>query len=142
MDKDSLKLKLKNALKPQPVKLAYLYGSQVFGNTHQKSDIDVAVVLAPASVATEYELGNKLSAALENRQVDVRIINFDSPAVFLRNILKDGQVILAKDDSERVKFEVQAMKKYYDSEYLRRFMTAKMYQSIKKGSYGRRQNHH
>lgn len=142
MDKDSLKIKLKNALKNQPVKLAYLYGSQVSGKTHQKSDVDVAVVLAPASVITEYELGNKLEAALENSKVDVRIIDFDSPAVFLRNILKDGQVILAKDDSERVKFEVYAMKKYYDSEHLRQFMTAKMYQSIKEGNYGRRQNHH
>lgn len=142
MTQEKLISRLKKALLKQPIRLAYLYGSQATGKTHAKSDIDIAVVLEKGVLMHGFEIAYdvKLDAGVES-EVDIRAIDEDKPLVYLRNILTKGKLILAKSEKERVNFEVRVMKKYYDSEYLRNYMSAHMYKTIKEGTYGHRQTY-
>lgn len=144
MDKTRIRQEIRQALLKERVKLAYLYGSFVTGKVRRGRDIDVAVVAGKNQNLNEA----KISLAIQKQlgagrpEADVRLIDINSPAVFLRNILTGGEPMVVRDNAGRIEFEVRAMKNYYDSEYLRRFMTKNMYQNIKTGSYGRRQSHH
>lgn len=124
------------------MRLAYLYGSQATGKTHQGSDIDIAIVPEKGFEMHGFEIAYDVRRDAEvELEVDIRAIDTESPLVFLRNVLTKGKLILAKSEEERVSFEVVVMKKYYDSEYLRRYMIAHMYKTIKEGSYGHRQTY-
>lgn len=133
---------LKKVLAKQPIKLAYLYGSFARGQEGKKSDLDIAVVLKNPNKDSFLEVGGEISSVIKGIEVDVREINLTSPPVFLRNVLKEGKPVCVQNERERVNFEVAVMKKFYDSAYLRNFMTKYVHQAIKKGNYGRRQDYH
>lgn len=103
--------------KRDEVLLAYLYGSIVRGHERKESDIDVGLLLRgdftpdalyPARIGGEIEkkIGTK-------RNVDVRILNDRSPR-FLYQVLKEGRVVLSKDERERVEFESSVVDRYLD----------------------------
>ena len=144
MDKTMIIDTISQALTDQPVRLAYIYGSFVTGRVRRGRDIDVAVVAEPDKTIDEAALAVAVQKQLgiDQPEVDLRLIDLNSAPVFLRNILKDGRPILVKNETERIDFEVRAMKNYYDSAYLRDFMTQNMYQQIKEDNYGRRPHYH
>lgn len=143
-NKAEIRRKIRQALLQEQVKLAYLYGSFVTGKVRRGKDIDIAVVAGQGQNLNEAKLALAVQKQLGAGapEADVRLIDLDFPAVFLRNILSAAEPVVVNDEAGRIEFEVRAMKNYYDSEYLRQFLTKNMYQSIKQGSYGRRPNHH
>ena len=142
-DREKLINQLKKVLAKQPIKLAYLYGSYARGQETPKSDIDIAVVMERNSKKADYEIAVALQSQLGKNfpEIDIRSINLENPSVFLRNVLKEGKPLVVKDESERINFEVNAMKKFYDASYVRNFMKRYLYQKIKEDSYGRRQTY-
>ncbi|MEA2089706.1 MAG: nucleotidyltransferase domain-containing protein, partial [Thermoproteota archaeon] len=101
----------------QEILVAYLYGSTVKGYHGKMSDIDVGVLLKedfrpeplyPARIAGEIreECGF-------NQEVDVRILN-ERPYRFLHQVIKEGRVILSRDERERVRFETSVIDGYID----------------------------
>lgn len=99
------------------IRVAYLYGSTVKGYGGKMSDIDVGLLLAenfrpgplyPARIAGEIK--EKCGV---DREVDVRVLNERSHR-FLHQVIKDGQVILCRDERERVRFEMSVIDAYID----------------------------
>lgn len=93
---------------------AYLYGSAARGTMREDSDVDIAVFLESPENDPLLEAG--ISLELEqilDRSVDVRIINH-APAIFINQVLKDGILLISKDDRLRINFEVKNMNEYLD----------------------------
>lgn len=113
-----LKKGIKEVLKGhEEILVAYLYGSTVKGYEGKRSDIDVGLLLKgdfeaealyPVRIAGEI----KKKCGLD-QEVDVRILN-KRPYRFLHQVIKEGEVILSKDERERVRFETSVIDGYID----------------------------
>ena len=99
--------------------LAYLYGSRARGEAVATSDHDFAVYVDPAlskDKRFEKRLGylGKLNGPGYPNGTDVVVLN-DVRSIPLRfSIIKDGQVIINRDEGSRLDLEVAIMSDYYD----------------------------
>ena len=110
--------KLREVLEEEEnVVVAYLYGSRARGDFHEKSDVDIAVLVRDLPSPEEnpfYEvdLSLKLSRAT-GADVEVKVLN-DKPLVFLCQVLRHGKLIISKDEGMRVKFEASTLDRCMD----------------------------
>ncbi len=100
----------------QGVAAAYLFGSVARGTAKPRSDVDVAVLYEgdpPADLAgSGVELAGDLERLLK-RTVDVIVLN-RAPADLVHRVLRDGHILLDRDRSRRIAFEVQSRNEYFD----------------------------
>lgn len=105
--------------KEQGLCAAYVHGSFVEGGLFR--DIDVALYYHPAPEFNLLDRELDMEVALEEAlieagiriPVDVRIIN-QAPLSFRYGVIKDGELLLVRDDDRRVDFEVLTLAKYFD----------------------------
>lgn len=99
------------------VLLCYLYGSYIFGNRSEFSDIDIGILLdktfkkpylyqVDLSLEIEKEFGNKI-------EIDLCILNDATPR-FLYNIIKNGRIIHSKDEMLQYEFEIKILYDYLE----------------------------
>lgn len=107
---------------PPGVLAVYLFGSVARGDDDEASDIDVAVLFnrPPAASLT----GGRLSIEGElerhlGRAVDLVVLN-EASADLVHRVLRDGQLVIDRDRSARLRFEVQRRNEYFDLEPVRR----------------------
>lgn len=106
-------------LKNQPhIDAVYLFGSGARGNMREKSDIDLAILFGS-------EAGSKISRfdqiltiiidleLINKRHVDVVDIR-EVPLVLQHQILKHGKCIIENNVRNRVSFEVDSRRRYFD----------------------------
>lgn len=104
---------------------AYLYGSYAADDAYFGSDIDVAVYLKPSSMVyymkKEKELTFALAKTLHRDDVDLRILNV-LPFLMQYKVLKEGMLLVLRDELERVDFDTRAMNRYFELKpYLEEF---------------------
>lgn len=128
---------LKMALARQPIKLAYIYGSYARGQEHKRSDLDIAVVLKNPEKDDLFKIAAQINLAIKGIKIDIREINLQTEPVFLRSVLKNRVTLLAKSEKERVIFETQAMKRFFDTEHLRKLNYLYLKKSLEEDNYGR-----
>jgi len=101
---------------------AYLFGSVARGEGRPDSDLDVGVLYENEPPATLDGLGLELQADLEEavgRAVDIVVLN-RAPVDLIVRVLRDGVILLDRDRSRRIRFEVRSRNEYWDLEpYLR-----------------------
>jgi hypothetical protein len=98
---------------------AYVHGSFVEKGPFR--DIDVALYYHPTPDFNLLDRELDLEVALEEAlieagfrmPVDVRIIN-RAPLSFRYRVIKDGELLLVRDDDRRVDFEVLTLSRYFD----------------------------
>lgn len=117
--KEKIKGKLRHFLeRKSEIVLAYLYGSFLEGDFR---DIDVAAYLTEISKgeALQYELNmeNELKELI-GFPFDVRILNY-APLPFRFNVIKNGILLLSKDERVRCDFECLTIVEYHDFDFLR-----------------------
>lgn len=137
-DKDELIDQFKRILSKQPIKLAYLYGSYARGQERKSSDVDIAIVLENPNCKRVFGSSADVSVHIPGIEIDLREIDLESDPVFLHSILKDKILLFAKDEKTRTDFEVRAMKKFFDTEHLRKLNYYYLKKSLEDNSYGRR----
>ncbi len=138
---DNVIKKIQKILAKQPnVIAAYLFGSAARGQTHPKSDVDIGVVLKDEESLSFGELVSLMAMIDEvvpNFKVDVRPIVKRSSPLFVFNVIKEGKPIYIKSEKEKVKFEVAALKRFYDTQHLRDVYYSYLVKAVKEGTYGR-----
>lgn len=103
---------------------AYLFGSHARGAARHASDLDVAVLLRGDPPRTLAELPLDLASELEQNTglpVDLVVLN-DAPADLVHRVLRDGVLLLDRDRSLRLRFEVAMRNRFFDLQpVLRRY---------------------
>lgn len=95
---------------------AYLFGSVARGEALPDSDVDVAVLYEIDPPATLNGAGMQLAGDLERRlgrEVDVVVLN-RAGVELVHQVLRDGIIVLDRDHSARIRFEVRARNEYFD----------------------------
>ena len=103
--------------KDKQVVFVILFGSRATEKSIENSDIDLAIFLDCNSDTERFEkkcfLNSKLSA-ITKRKVDVVILNDVQNNYLLLDILKEGKVILNKDEDLHFKFETEKIHAVHD----------------------------
>lgn len=100
-----------------PIVCAYLFGSQVRDEAGSLSDVDVAV-LFDSSVSSddlfrrERVVGRSLEIALR-RPIDLVVLN-EAPPALAHRVVRDGALLVSRDESRRLQFEVDAIGAFLD----------------------------
>jgi hypothetical protein len=103
---------------PDSVVVAYVFGSVARGTASATSDVDLGLLLAHAPPSTldgrmlDYERDLERQLAVP---VQVVILN-NAPPDLAHRVLRDGRVLLERDRSARLQFEVRTRNLYFDLE--------------------------
>jgi predicted nucleotidyltransferase len=95
---------------------AYLFGSVARDTAGPGSDVDVAVLLASEPPAQLAGLRLDLEADLEQalgRRVQLVVLN-RAPCDLVHRILRDGVLLVDRNPSARIRFEVRSRNEYFD----------------------------
>jgi uncharacterized protein len=115
IDKLELAKKISGILeKHQEISFAYLHGS--FNEQGSFADIDIAVYLnsLPQSpLAYELQMEADLMRELGRYPVDVRILN-RAPLSFRYNVIREGKVLVVRDEDQRSTFQETTVTRYFD----------------------------
>lgn len=139
MAQADLRQRLRDALAAQAdVAAAWLFGSRARGAPGPLSDIDVAVLLAEgAPTATrQLELAVALTAALGTDAIDVVVVN-DAPIDLAFRVVRDGELLLCRDDAARLRHRARTIAEYLDTAPLRASIAEGQRRRLAEGSFGR-----
>jgi predicted nucleotidyltransferase len=107
---------------PRGAAAVYLFGSVARGDAGRDSDVDVAILFAvepPATLdAPQFAIEAELERLLD-RPVQVVALNRAS-ADLVHRVLRDGRLVLDRDRSTRIRFEVRSRNEYFDMAPIRR----------------------
>ena len=95
---------------------AYLFGSVARGTAHERSDVDVAVLLTAAPPSTLEGLQTPLEDALADhlgKPVQLVVLN-TAPPDLVHRVLRDGHLLVDRDPSRRIAFEMRARNEFFD----------------------------
>ena len=114
---------LARCLRADPtVRLAWLFGSRVRGTARAESDVDVAVLVddtcADGSGALKdsyFRVIGVLGRAVRSDLIDVVILNH-APPLLRHRVVRDGILLYARSEAERVRFVHRATREYLDFE--------------------------
>lgn len=118
VDVSKLKEGIYEALEPHgEVVVAYLYGSRVKGYSREDSDVDVGLLLdesfEPGPLYPE-RLAGEIEEKIQGGCVlDVRVLNNRAPG-FQYRVIREGVIILCRDELKRAIFESAAASRYLD----------------------------
>ena len=104
------------------VRLAYLFGSRVGGLARPDSDLDIAVLVDDQLAAgarkvnrTLRKLAGRLSGEISSTLLDIVLLN-NAPILLRHRVLKDGVLLYARSEGERVQFAFLTIREYCDME--------------------------
>ncbi len=103
---------------PADIAAIYVFGSVARGTASAASDVDLGVLLGRAPASTLEGRLFDYEAQLERRlgvPVQVVILN-DAPPDLAHRVLRDGVVLLERDRSARLRFEVRTRNLFFDLE--------------------------
>jgi predicted nucleotidyltransferase len=121
--------------------LAYLFGSFLTKTDGTFGDIDIAVYVIPRTLeelehSTPYGyrafLTEKLAHVLRYDHVDLVLLN-TAPPLLQRQVVAKGRSVFCRSETDRINFEVTALRRYADTAHLRRIKRLYMKQRIEKG---------
>jgi len=95
---------------------AYLFGSTARGEASDDSDIDLAILLRQPPDGRLTDISFTLEGQIERETgcpAQVVVLN-EAPPDLVRRVLRDGMVMVDRDPSARLQFEVHARNQYFD----------------------------
>ena len=118
MDRDALISRLREQIAASGPELltAWLFGSYARGTARGDSDVDLALLYRehPGPMLDNPAAGLEL-ALEEELGVPVQVLVANSaPPDLLHRVLRDGVLLLDRDRSRRIRFEVRARKEFFD----------------------------
>jgi len=123
--------KIKNLLaNDERIVFAYIFGSRAKGIAGGRSDWDISIYAADKGRQTipatfPFYIEAEIAALLATNDVQVVVLNgLESPLLGFE-IIKDGILLVDKDEGKRIEFEARVLGQYHDWQYfLKRHMEA------------------
>lgn len=101
----------------EPVAFAYLFGSHARGTATPRSDVDVAVHLAPQTDVDTLDLRLRLAGCLEREAsvgpIEVIVLD-EAPLALAGRVRREGRLIHSVDEAKRVRYESLIARMYHD----------------------------
>lgn len=113
--------RLETLFKRKRVVLAYLFGSYARDEARTSSDIDIAVLLDCENgqlYLSFKDLMLSIYETLGTERIDLLLLN-DSSLSMRFEIISQGKIIYFRDDEELNAFEMNTIRKFQDTAYLR-----------------------
>jgi predicted nucleotidyltransferase len=89
---------LRSALRTEPnIELAVLFGSTAVGSDHERSDIDILVVMRKTDMARVADLAQRLTDRLGREIQPVRLHDAERSPTLMASILKQGRVLVDRE---------------------------------------------
>ena len=101
---------------PRGALTVYLFGSRARGTERRDSDVDVGILFEKVPGADFDSLPLGLEANLVRELgLPVQIVPLNrAPADLVHRVLRDGRLLLDRDRSRRIAFEVRRRNEYFD----------------------------
>ena len=100
-----------------------LFGSQATGESTDKSDLDLAVLLKPAVVnnaaSLRFTLFAECSRVLKRNDIDLVILNTANNLILQDEIVRNGIVLYDGDTDTRIGYELNTLHQALDFRYQR-----------------------
>lgn len=117
METEAIRSRLRGELgRHDEIAAAWLFGSRARGTANARSDIDVAILLEsdppPTLEGLRLDLRDDLEVVL-GLPVDLVVAN-RAPADLVHRIFRDGDLLIDRDRSRRIRFEVAKRNEYFD----------------------------
>lgn len=113
-------LQISASLSKEPkIKLAYVLGSAVSGRIKPGSDFDLAIVTSDKDMLDFNYVYSTISHIGFPKDLDLSVVDKNSSPIFLFQIISTGKCVYQKSEEERVFFEADVLKIYYDTTHLR-----------------------
>ena len=97
-----------------------LYGSYAFGNEKTESDVDIAVLKNNESLTPE-EKTKMMIDLMKLLDKNIDLVSFgDAPCVLQMQILKNGKLIICRDEKAYFQFQVRVIQEYLDLKKIRK----------------------
>jgi uncharacterized protein len=108
------------------ISAVFLHGSRARGNARAQSDVDLAVILRADLTASQrwhkrLELLDAAAAILGTDAVDLVILE-EAPAPVAHRAIRDGRLIVDRDQRRRVEVVEDVFRRYLDEAWLRRVL--------------------
>lgn len=136
---EGLEERLRGALEARrDVLVAYLFGSVARGKAGPLSDVDVAVLLAEDGdpFTAFLEVAEEVARIVGPERADVVFLN-EAPVALAYRVLRDGRLILCRDEEARIEHRVRTVLAYPDMEpFFRTFEEGERHR-ILEGRFGR-----
>ena len=120
MDRDVIETRVRSLFErrrpPPGIVAVYLFGSVARGSAGPASDVDLAVLFDEDPPRTLDGLGLDLADELEaelGAPVQVVVLN-TAPCDLAHRVLRDGRLLVDREPSARIRFEVRARNEYFD----------------------------
>jgi predicted nucleotidyltransferase len=138
---DALRPALGRLFSERGARLAYLFGSQAIGQTHDESDVDVAVLPREGLTQDEQwterlELIGALSSVFQTDHVDLVLLD-GAPPLLAYEVLRTGVLLHCPDEATRIEFQVRTLREYEDTAPLRRLLAEAMRERLRNGAWGK-----
>jgi predicted nucleotidyltransferase len=138
-DAATLESAIAQAAEREPdVLAAYLFGSRARGEERERSDLDVGVLEVPGrslGLESEDRLRRAITAAT-GLPVDIARMRPSSP-VLAFEVLAGGRRVFARDDERADEIEEDLLRRYLDTEHLRRVQREYFFEGKSRRSAGR-----
>lgn len=110
--------------KRQEIVLAYVFGSVAKGSVSEGSDIDIAVSVSearPDPLRYRVRLIEDLMRVSSGVPVEVVLLD-DVPPALDGRIVREGQLLICRDEADRVRTEVGMLQREFDTAPLRKVL--------------------
>jgi predicted nucleotidyltransferase len=134
-----LEVRLRRALEGrEDVLVAYLFGSVARGRAGPLSDVDVAILLAEDGdpFPRLLEVTEEVARAVGEDRADVVLLN-TAPVALAYRVLRDGRLLVCRDEEARVEHWVRTVLAYLDMEPFFRVFEEGLRHRILEGRFGR-----
>lgn len=129
--------RLRDVLANEPtVVVAYLFGSRATGSQRVDSDVDVAVLLHEPAPDDWLRTTADLAAAAAPLRVDL-VDLAAAPVALAYRVLRDGRLLISRDEAERIAHRVRAFDRYLDMAPARRVLAEGTRRRLREGLFGR-----
>lgn len=105
--------------KEPKIELAYVLGSVVSGRAKSESDFDLAVVVEDKYRIDFNDVYSLISPISFPKDLDLSVVDKNSSPLFLFQMISTGEGIYQKSQKEKISFEANVLRNYYDNAHLR-----------------------